>query len=204
MPETTTTKLEPLKVSCTSADCKNELHCFLATRALREQSKEGRCRYCGVDLIDWGRVHRRDAGDLDFTFASLRKEFIRHYFWHVQIDPKAVNHARRKGRLRLREAVNRRIRMSVSPAEPFRDGRQTPWAGSGNAIYYAQHAVAACCRRCIQEWHAIPRGRELNDTEVQYLSSLAMRYVEDRVPLTEAGEYVPPLRRTTKKHKKTA
>lgn len=189
---------KPLKVSCTSADCKNELHCFLATRALGKERKEGRCRYCGADLIDWARVHRRDPRDVDFTFASLRKEFIRHYFWHVPLDPRATNHARRKGRVRLREAVERRIQMSISAATPFHDGYQTPWAGSGNAIYYAQHAVAACCRRCVEEWHAIPRGRELDESEVQYLAGLAMRYIDERVPLTDAGEYVPPLRRPKK------
>jgi hypothetical protein len=192
-------KLEPLKVSCTSADCQNDLHCFRATQALRAASKQGRCRYCEADLIDWPRVHRRNTGDVDFTFASLRKEFIRHYFWHVTIDPKAANYARRKGRVRLRTAVDRRIRMSIAAAEPFRDGRQTPWVGSGNAIYYAQHAVAACCRRCVEEWHAIPRGRELSDAEVQYLADLAIRYVEERVPLTDAGEYVPPLRNMKKR-----
>ena len=125
----------PLKLSCTSADCAKQLHCFRATKKLREANQAGRCRSCGAALIDWSRVHRRDLGDADFTFESLRRELVRHHFWHITIDQKAINHARRKGRKRLLEAAEGRIRQSVGPAAPFHDGYQTPWEGSGNAIY---------------------------------------------------------------------
>jgi hypothetical protein len=107
----------PLKLRCTSADCEKELHCFRATKKLRDENQSGRCRYCGADLIDWDRVHRRDVDDIDFTFESLRRELIRHHFWHVVIDQKAVNHALRKGRKRLLEAAESRIRQSVAPVE---------------------------------------------------------------------------------------
>src|SRR6266478_5308269 len=188
-------KLEPLKIKCTDADCGSGLHCFMTTRKLREANKEGRCRYCGIDLIDWPRVHRRDLHDVTFTFEALRRELIRHHFWCVPIDQRAVNYGRRKGRQRLREAAERRLRQSVAPAAPVRDGFQTPREGSGNCIYYAQHATACCCRRCIEEWHGIPRGRALEDSEVSYLVELAMAYLETRLPLTEDGERIPPVRR---------
>ncbi len=81
----------------------------------------------------------------------------------------------------------------MSPAEPVRDGRQTPWAG--NALYYAQHATASCCRRCIEEWHGIPRGRALEDKEIQYLVDLVGFYIAERLPLLkEDGERIPPIR----------
>jgi len=185
----------PLKLSCTSADCEKQLHCFRATKKLRGSNQAGRCRYCGADLIDWDRVHRRNLDDVGFTFESLRRELVRHHFWHVAIDQKAINHARRKGRKRLLEAAEARIWHSLGPAQPFHDGYQTPWEGSGNAIYYAQHATASCCRACVEEWHGIPRSRELSHGEVTYLSALLMCYIEDRIPLTDQGESVSPLRK---------
>lgn len=30
-----------------------------------------------------------------------------------------------------------------------------PLCADGNIVFYAQHAVAACCRNCIEVWHGI-------------------------------------------------
>lgn len=195
MNQSETSILAPLEIRCTAADCDRNLHCFRATKKLRESNQAGRCRYCGADLIDWTRVHQRDLADVDFTFKSLRHELVRHHFWHVDLDERAINYARRKGRKRLTEAVEHRLRKSVGPASPVLDGRQTPWEGSGNPIHYAQHATASCCRACIDEWHAIPRGRALTDAEILYLTGLTMRYLEERLPMTDEGEFVAPIRR---------
>src|SRR5262245_12034807 len=136
--------LKPLKIKCTSTDCGNGLHCFRKTRKMQMANQAGRCRACGVELVDWSRVHLCQTADIQYTFAALRYELIRHHFWHIDIDEKAVLHARRKGKAGMRLAAEKRIRASVGAAEPSYDGRQTPM--QGNAIYYAQHAVAACCR----------------------------------------------------------
>jgi hypothetical protein len=158
---------------------------------MRALNQRGRCRACGAELIDWDRVHRRDLADAAYTFAALKYELIRHHFWHVAIDPKAVDHARRKGKVRIHEAAERRVRKSVGPAEPPFDGRQTPREGSGNVIYYAQHATASCCRKCIEEWHGISRGRELNEEEIAYLTTLVAFYIDERLPfLTLHGEKI--------------
>ena len=60
--------------------------------------------------------------------------------------------------------------------------------GSGNAIFYAQHATATCCRRCAEYWHGIRRGRKLTEREVGYLTELVMVFVRERVPWLGAGE----------------
>lgn len=124
--QNTEEELKPLKISCTSSDCKNGLHCFLQTKKMAAESQEGRCRYCGAKLVDWNRVHKKNLTDVDYTFTALRYELIRHHYWHLEIDQKAVNHARRKGREGMRIAVEKRIRKYVGPAEPTYDGRQTP------------------------------------------------------------------------------
>jgi hypothetical protein len=195
--------LPPLDIKCTNTNCDDGQHCYLATKQMVRNKQVGACRDCGARPVNWDRVHARDLGDADHTFRMLRTEFIRHHFWHVDIDQKAVNHARRKGRRGMREAAERRIRQSVAAAAPVRDGRQTPF--SDNALYYAQHATASCCRRCIEEWHAIPRGRALTEAEVQYLTSLVCRYVEERLPtLTEDGERVPVIRKPRPGRRATA
>ena len=65
---------------------------------------------------------------------------------------------------RMRELAERRLRQSVSKvygpgpnARPFRDGYQTPT--HGDIVFYAQHALACCCRLCIRYWHGVPYGR---------------------------------------------
>jgi hypothetical protein len=189
-------KLKSLGMSCTAADCDSGLHCFRRSKKKAQTSQSGVCRYCNADLVNWERVYKRDLGDVSYTFEALKHEFIRHQFWHEEIDVKAVNYARRKGRIGMQEAVEKRIRKYVSPAENAYDGRQTPW--EGNAMFYAQHATATCCRRCLEEWHNIERGRELTDDEIAYCASLVMLYVNERLPfLTEEGEKVPPLRRSS-------
>lgn len=192
------TGLKPLKITCTSADCERNLHCFRMTKKLLATGPSGRCRSCGAQLIDWPRVHRRILEDTNHTFASLQFELIRHHFWHIPLSERAVNYARRKGRASLRQAAERQIRQLVGSAKHPREGTQTPRETSpnANAIHYAQHATASCCRRCVAEWHGIPEGQPLSGDEIEYLVELAMLYLKDRIPdLAEGPEAVPALRR---------
>jgi hypothetical protein len=187
-------KLTPLKITCTSSACDDGLHCFKQTKGQgSERVSGGKCRDCGADLVDFPRVQRRRLNDLDYTFGSLKYELIRHHFWHLEFDLRAKNYARRKGRLALRIAAEHRIRKSVGPAEPFRDGTQT--GKTGNPIYYAQHATATCCRKCIEYWHGIERGRELTEEEMGYFTALVNMFLDERLPdLKDDREKVPPLR----------
>jgi hypothetical protein len=137
-------------------------------------------------------VHDNRIDDVTYTFDCVKKEFVRHHFWHLEIDVKAVNHARRKGKIGMSEAINKRIAKYLSPANPPFDGRQTP--KSGNAIFYAQHATGTCCRKCAQEWHGFPMGIELTATQIKYCADLVELYIGERLPfLTEHGEKVPAI-----------
>ncbi|WP_220669707.1 DUF4186 family protein [Paraburkholderia fungorum] len=183
-------ELPPLKVKCTDADCNRELHCFKFLKRTMPETDHGACRYCGVKLIDWERVHERDGGDVQHTFDELQHEYIRHHFWHKAIDEKATLHARRKGRTALIASVRRRVETSVGRATPYRDGQQTPM--EGNVLYYAQHATASCCRTCIEYWHGIPKGRELTHDEIGYLTALIIQFLNRRIPDLPAGpEKIP-------------
>ena len=216
MSESTHAELQPLAITCTSTDCENNLHCFKQKQKRRKRMLEGgtadisvdsegnkrlggHCRACGADLVDWERVDKHDLNDVPYTFEALRKELVRHYYWHLAIDQRAKNHALRKGSVEMRSYVEKRIRTSVGPEQPYRDGTQTKVHQSGNIVYYTQHATASCCRTCIEEWHHIPKGRALDETEILYLTELAMLYINERLPeITLEGRKIPPMRHNGK------
>ena len=171
---------EPLKVSCLATDCESDLHCFRLTRRDHPANPGQTCRECGVGLVPWDRVHRRNLEDVEHTFRMLKYELIRHHFWHKGIDDELVGSAPRKGFTKLRETIHHRIEKYVAPLDNQWDGRQTPT--EGNVVYYAQHATASCCRRCIEEWHGISRDAPLTPDVIDYLTELGAMYVRERMP----------------------
>lgn len=182
--------LPPLKVSCTSSKCEEGLHCFLQKKRQKAKAVHenpggtgGRCRACGVDLVAWDRIYRRELSDVGYTFQMLKYELVRHHFWHLELDQKAVNHASRKGIRGMRAAAGQRLRTSVGNANPAYDGRQTP--KSGNALFYAQHATATCCRKCIEEWHGVPLGVPLSEEVIAYFTEMLMHFISERLPQLE-------------------
>jgi hypothetical protein len=199
---TTQPVLKPLKLKCTQSDCGNDLHCFLQ-KTQKPRPHGGPCRSCGKDLVDFPRVQARNLDDVRNTFDSLSKELIRHEFWERPFDQHAVNHARRKGRRAMREVeAEKRIRQSVGKVRHPREGKQTPF--EGNVLFYAQHAVAACCRKCIEYWHGIGTGSALTGDEIAYLAKLLTLYLEHRMPdLNEGPMKVPPIRRSKMRAQRT-
>ena len=67
------------------------------------------------------------------------------------------------------------IEKRLAPAEPVNDGKQTP--RRNHPVFVAQHATAACCRGCLEKWHDIPKGRELNDAEKQHIVKIIKRWL---------------------------
>ncbi len=64
----------------------------------------------------------------------------------------------------------------VAPAQPRNDGRQTPYRG--HPVFVAQHATATCCRTCLERWHEIPKGRDLDPAERAYAVDVICRWIE--------------------------
>ena len=176
-------EVKPLgEVTCSSHDCEHDLHCFRRQRPINQSYRNGHCFACGVDLIDWNRIDKKNLKDVDYTIQAIQYEMIRHVYWHKAIDEHAMALARTKGLQKLRTDAANRIKKYVSPPsrEIFRDGTQTPF--KGKLIYYAQHATATCCRKCAEEWHGIDRNRPLTQKEIEYMVDLVMLYVKKRVP----------------------
>jgi hypothetical protein len=176
---------EPLKekIGCSSTRCDQDLHCFRKIRPGRGQKyRNVICHQCGVNLIDWDRLDKRDLGDVEYTFTSLQRELIRHHFWHINIDEKAIARARKAGFTKIKTRIKNLLERSLRPPhnEIWRDGYQTPY--SGDIIFYAQHSTSTCCRKCLEEWYGIDRNRRLTDEELSYFAELIMRYISYRLP----------------------
>ena len=80
-----------------------------------------------------------------------------------------------KGMDKVREHACDFIRKRLAPAEISNDGKQTPMRG--HPVFVAQHATATCCRRCLEKWHRIPKGRELTETEQEYVVDVIMEWI---------------------------
>jgi hypothetical protein len=76
----------------------------------------------------------------------------------------------------VREHARDLIAKRLAPAEPYKDGKQTPYRG--HPVFVAQHATATCCRTCLQRWHGIEKGRELTAYERGYVVEVICRWIE--------------------------
>lgn len=168
-------------------DCAVGLHTYHSSKRFNPQGYPI-CKYCGADVVDWSRIHRRDPKEVEYTVTQLKSDRFRYEFWIREIDEVAKAHALRKGLISLEQAALIRLKKSVGEvykmpdgtSRPYRDGFQTPF--SGNSIFYAQHALACCCRKCMQYWHGVPYGINLDDNELEYFTHLIMIYVKARLP----------------------
>ncbi len=181
----------PLKVSCLDSKCDENLHCFRPLPSMSEEER-GRCRDCGADLVDWETVHQRDMARVELLFAELPKELIRHHYWHVAI-PEEVR--ARAGCYRpevVADRTRRAIHTRVGPpsSELGRDGMQTPdLLSEDRQIYFmGMHAVAACCRKCMEYWYGIPREQRLSDSDEHYFAALVWAYVCQRMQWPEQAD----------------
>ena len=74
-----------------------------------------------------------------------------------------------------RDFVSKRL----SPENPKNDGKQTPM--KGHPVFIAQHAIACCCRSCLEKWHNIPAGKELDDNEQEYIVNVLIEWIEREI-----------------------
>ena len=110
--------------------------------------------------------------DLDEVFAALARSDFRSRF---RLRGKELDYLRGKGlAVVLRHAADF-VEKRLAPAEPKNDGRQTPWRG--HPAFVAQHATATCCRGCLQKWHGIPKGRELDAEEKRHVLNAIERWL---------------------------
>ena len=81
-----------------------------------------------------------------------------------------------KGIEKIKEHAYDFINKRLKPAYISNDGKQTPM--KGHPVFIAQHATATCCRRCLEKWHKIEKGRELTSDEVNYIVDLIISWIK--------------------------
>lgn len=110
--------------------------------------------------------------DLHLVFGALAHSAFRRRF---KLSPAEADYLRAKGLDTVMEHACDLIERRLAPAAPRNDGRQTPWRG--HPVFVAQHATVCCCRRCLEKWHAIPRGRELDAEEIAQVMRALRRWL---------------------------
>jgi len=171
-----------LEVTCGTTKCKEDFHCFSQKKSsLRKFGHERVCKECGVDLIDWERIHQNDLNDSEYVFKQLNTEIIRHVFWHTPIQGEAIMKALTQGKLKTKEQAQKILKSRIGKFRGDWDGRQTPM-GKDEIVNYAQHATATCCRKCLEAWHNIDMESQLTEDQLDFCTELVMKYIEKRIP----------------------
>ncbi len=108
----------------------------------------------------------------DDLFAGLVRSKFRSRFHLSQKDKEYV---REKGMDTIRSHAADFVEKRLSAENPENDGKQTPMRG--HPVFLAQHACACCCRSCLEKWHHIPAGKELNREEQSYIVDVLMDWI---------------------------
>ena len=104
--------------------------------------------------------------------ASLRTSKFRSKF---KLTLKDRDYIATKGLETIKDHAFQFINSRVAPDFPKNDGKQTPMRG--HPVFIAQHETATCCRKCIQKWRGIEKGRVVNEREVEFIVALIMKWI---------------------------
>lgn len=110
--------------------------------------------------------------DIDELFAALAESEFRARF---RLGRKEQALLAERGLPVMLEHARTLLGQRLAPAEIAGDGRQTPTRG--HPVFIAQHATATCCRGCLEKWHRIPSGRELDEAEMQHVLRVIERWL---------------------------
>ena len=113
------------------------------------------------------------ATDIDQRIDRIGRQRFRQKF-HLYARDRATVELR--GMDTIRTHAHDLIAKKLAPAEPHKDGKQTPYRG--HPVFVAQHATATCCRSCLERNHDIPKGRELTKKERAYVIDVICRWIE--------------------------
>lgn len=145
-------------------DCANGKHYFI--------SKEGAtvCMHCGFPFPHSEEMKRLPSYERIKEIMELSK--WNEDWFHAELDNVAKAHMEKS-----KEEIRQRLIASVGTLHP-NDGRQTPYYE--NPIYYAQHALGCCCRKCLLKFYGIPLKRKLSEEELLYFTDLVDTFIKQK------------------------
>ena len=120
---------------------------------------------------------------LDEVFPALTTSAFRRRF---RLAPRELEYLRIRGLDAVLAHATQFVDARLAAAQPANDGRQTPFRG--HPAFVAQHATATCCRGCLQQWHAIPRGRPLTEPEKRHVVTAIGRWLDAALRQAQARE----------------
>ena len=110
---------------------------------------------------------------LEQLFTRLVKSKFRSRF---KLGKKEQGYLKDKGFSIIEQHARDFVKERLAPALPKNDGKQTPM--KNHPVFIAQHAAATCCRKCLEKWHRIERGKELTQQQVDYIVSVIMYWLQ--------------------------
>jgi len=126
-------------------------------------------------MMNKNKITSQDTIILNKLIA-LKKSKFRSKF---KLPQKERDYITAKGLGTIKDHAFQFVITRVAPDFPKNDGKQTPMRG--HPVFIAQHATATCCRKCIQRWHVIEKGRALNETEVEFIVALIMGWIDRQI-----------------------
>jgi hypothetical protein len=102
--------------------------------------------------------------DIEELFAALGRSGFRRRF---RLSGKEAEYFKQKGMSAILEHARDFITRRLAEANPANDGKQTPMRN--HPVFIAQHATGTCCRKCLEKWHYISKGKPLTEEQIDYI-----------------------------------
>lgn len=126
-----------------------------------------------MPVVAWRcTTYNQSMRDIDEVFAALDKSRFRNRF---RLAAKEAAYLRAKGLPVVLDHARDFVANRLADANPANDGKQTPMRN--HPAFIAQHATSTCCRKCLEKWHKIPRGRPLSESEIDYVVDVIRRWL---------------------------
>jgi hypothetical protein len=109
-------------------------------------------------------LSEEENNHLEQLFSRLSKSKFRSRF---KLEKKDREYLQDKGFSVIEQHARNFVNERLAPVLPKNDGKQTPM--KNHPVFIAQHATATCCRKCLEKWHQIERGRQLTQQQIDYI-----------------------------------
>lgn len=144
-------------------DCENGKHYFIF-------DGDTHCRFCGYKFPH-SEIMRAKPDYI--TVKHIMEESMWNNEWlHVDLDNVAKSRAAAVNKHKVKQVLAKSIGVCRK-----NDGRQTPYYG--DPVYYAQHGLGCCCRKCLEKFYGIPRDTALSDGDLEYFADLIMEFIKE-------------------------
>ena len=88
-----------------------------------------------------------------------------------------IDYIDKKGIQVIKKHTRDFIEQRLSMKYPYHDGTQTPT--KGHPTFVAMHATATCCRNCLFRIHHIEKGKELTNSQKNYIELLILMWIKN-------------------------